>query len=115
MLSDSFIEAFNARVQVNPNSIKNLTVEQQDKIKSWGTSAENLLKNRELALFIHAYRAELADDLTQLRGHSLDDNTRRIAVANQLSGLEGFVNSLKTAVYQKSQLVKLNQLPTDQI
>lgn len=115
MLTDSFIEAFNARVQVNPNSIKTLTVEQQDKIKSWGTSAENLLKNRELALFIHAYKVELTEQLVELRSHTEDDNRKRVAVANNLAGIDGFITNLKTAVYQKQQLNKLNQTGIDQI
>jgi hypothetical protein len=40
-----------------------------------------------------------------ITGHSEDDNRTRVALANYLSGIDGFVTSLRRAVYNKNKVV----------
>jgi hypothetical protein len=43
--------------------------------------------------------------LTNITGHTDVDNVTRIAQANYLSGIDGFVTSLKRAVYHKNKIL----------
>lgn len=105
MIEQSVLEAFNSRVKVNLNNIKSLTASQLDQIKAQGSEAEALLKNKQLALFVHITKFDLADQLTAIVGHSQDDNNRRIAISNQLAGIESFIDTLQRAVYYKKRVV----------
>lgn len=105
MLKPEAVDAFNARLKIDPNSIKKMTPGQLDRIKDWGTAAENLMGNRDLAQFIHEYKFDLADTLADIKGHSEEDNQRRIAIANKLSGVDDFIALLKRAVYYKNNAV----------
>ena len=111
MISEEAIEAYNTRLTVDVSSIKKLTPAQRDTVKSYGSQAEALLKNRDLAQFVHHYKFEITDALVNLTGHSADDNAVRIALANNLSGIDGFVTSLKRAVYHKNKIVAYEQQP----
>ena len=113
MIDHDVIDAFNARPRVDPNNIKTMTPAQQDQVKAWGSQAEALLLNRELALFIHQYKFELSDELIAVTGHSQDDNARRIAVCNHLAGIDKFVSMLKRATYYKNRLVNLQNGSVD--
>jgi hypothetical protein len=86
MLTQDAIDAFNTRLTVNLNNIKTMTASELDRVKAHGSTAEALLKNRDLALFIHQHKFDVVDQLTQITGHSVDDNSRRIAFSNQLAG-----------------------------
>jgi hypothetical protein len=46
-----------------------------------------------------------------MRGHLLDDNTKRIALSNELVGIDNFVSSLKKAVYLKNRLGNTTEVP----
>jgi hypothetical protein len=111
MISEDVIEAYNARLTVDLGQLKNMTPSQTDKVRHYGSQAEALLKNRELALFIHHFKFSLADELASIRSHTPDDNTRRIAISNELAGIDNFVNSLKRAVYLKNRIGKTNEVP----
>ena len=105
MIEEETVESFNTRLTVDTSDIKRLTPSQRDTIKHYGSQAEALLKNRDLAMFVHHYKFELADNLTNITGHTDVDNRTRIAQANHLSGIDGFVTSLKRAVYQKNKIL----------
>ena len=105
MIETETVESFNTRLTVDTSNLKRLTPSQRDQIKHYGSQAEALLKNRELAMFVHHYKFELADGLVTITGHTEQDNATRIAIANYLSGTDGFVSSLKRAVYQKNKVV----------
>lgn len=105
MLTQDTIDAFNTRLNVNLNTIKTMKPSQLDQVKSQGSNAEALLKNRDLALFIHQYKFEITDQLTAITGHTLEDNNRRVALSNQLAGIDGFVASLQRALYMKNRAV----------
>lgn len=109
MIDSEIVESFNTRLTVDTSNIKRLTPSQRDTIKHYGSQAEALLKNRDLAMFIHHYKFELADSLTEITGHSEIDDKTRIAVANYLSGVDGFVTNLKRAVYQKNKITQSEQ------
>ena len=113
MLTPEAIEAFNSRLTVNVNTIKEMTASQLDRVKAHGSSAEALLKNKDLALFVHQWKFEVLDQLTAISGHSADDNARRIALNNQLAGIDSFVASLQRAVYMKNRAVSQQQGPVE--
>jgi len=114
MISEDAIEAYSTRLTVDTSNIKRLTPAQRDTVKNYGSQAEALLKNRELAMFIHHYKFEVTDALANLTGHTNEDNTTRIALANNLSGVDGFVTSLKRAIYHKNKIVAHEQQPPAQ-
>ena len=105
MISNEAIDAFNSRLTVNLNSIKTMRPSQLDSVKAQGSNAEALLKNRDLALFVHQFKFELADALTGIVGYTEEDNNHRIALSNQLAGIEGFIQSLHRAVHMKNRVV----------
>jgi hypothetical protein len=111
MISEDAIDAYNTRLTVDTSNIKKLTPSQRDAVKSYGSQAEALLKNRDLAMFIHHYKFEISDNLANLTGHSSDDNAARIALANNLSGIDGFVTSLKRTIYHKNKVMAFEQTP----
>ena len=115
MLDDIAVEAFNTRTTHSIHDLKKLTTEQLDRVKLQGANAEALLKNKDLALFFHTAKFDLTDKLSAINGHSEEDNNKRIAIANQLSGLNTFIDTLKQAVYLKNTVVKQQNAPTDQI
>ena len=104
MLSEDIIESYNKRLTFDLGQLKNLTPAQQDRIRHYGSQAEALLKNKELALFIHHFKFSITDELAGIRGHTQDDNTERVALSNELTGIDNFINSLKRAVYMKNKL-----------
>jgi hypothetical protein len=105
MITNDAIEAFNSKFTVNLNTIKTMKPGQLDQVKAQGSNAEALLKNKDLALFVHQFKFELADALTSITGHTEEDNNRRVAFSNQLAGIEGFIQSLHRAVYMKNKVV----------
>lgn len=109
MIDPEVVASYNSRLTVDLNNIKKLTPAQRDTVKQYGSQAEALLVNRDLAMFIHHYKFELADSLVNITGHSDVDDKTRIAVANYLSGIDGFISSLKRAVYMKNKVVKEEQ------
>ena len=113
MINEDTIEFYNNRLTVDLSQLSKLTVSQKDQVRHYGSQAETLLKNKELALFIHHFKFSLADELASIRSHTLDDNTRRIAVSNELAGIDNFVNSLKRAVYLKNRIGNTNEVPNN--
>jgi len=109
MINDDAIDAFNNRLTADLNNIRKMTPSQLDKVKTVGTAAENLMKNRDLAQFIHQFKFERLDIMSDLSGHTEVDNTTRIAIANQLSGIDEFVRSLRRAAYMKDRVVSLQE------
>ena len=111
MIQDTTIEAFNTRFTVDLNNYKKFTPAQRDQAKKYGSDAEALLKNRELALFVHHFKFDLADGLIMIQGHSPDDNSRRVAVANQLTAMDAFIATLKRAVMMRNRIVEWESDP----
>ena len=111
MIETETVESFNTRLTVDTSNLKRLTPGQRDQVKHYGSQAEALIKNRELAMFVHHYKFELADQLVGITGYTDVDNQQRIAIAHQLSGIDQFVHSLRRAVYQKNKVVNFEQQP----
>lgn len=111
MINENTVEFYNSKLNIDLGSLKNLKPEQADRIRHYGSQAENLLKNRDLAMFIHHFKFEVVDQLSNMTGHTADDNAIRIALSNQLIGIDSFVSSLKKAAYLKSRLVSTNEVP----
>jgi hypothetical protein len=106
MIDDATVAAFNSRFTVDLNNYKKFSPAQRDQAKKYGSDAEALLKNRELALFVHHFKFDLADSLITIPGHSPDDNSRRVAVANQLAGMDAFIATLKRAVVMRNRIIE---------
>jgi hypothetical protein len=104
MINENSIEFYNTRLTVDYTNISKLSPQQKDRIRNYGGQAEALLKNKDLAMFIHHFKFELADNLSGIRGFTADDNQQRVAVSHELGAIDSFVNSLKRAVYLKNKL-----------
>mgnify|MGYP003659943873 CR=1 FL=1 len=111
MITEDTIDFYNNRLTVDMSQPSKLTTSQKDQVKHYGSLAETLLKNRDLAMFVHHFKFSLADELASIRSHQPDDNARRIAVSNELAGIDNFVSSLKRAVYLKNRIVSTNEVP----
>ena len=109
MIEQDVVDAFSNKMAANLNDLKKMTPSQLDAVKTYGSQAEALLKNRDLALFIHHFKFDLADQLANLNGHTPDDNSRRVAIANELRGIDQFVATLQRAVYMKNRAVNQAQ------
>jgi uncharacterized protein YwqG len=105
MINEDAVNAFNNRLKANLNSIKTMTPAQLDRVKSIGSSAEALLKNKDFAQFIHSFKFEVCDSLVEIKTHTAEDDTRRVALSNQLSGIDSFIESLQRAVFYKNRVV----------
>jgi len=106
MISEEAVDAYNRRLTIDTSNPKKLTPSQRDAVKSYGSQAEALMKNRELAMFIHHFKFEVNDVMANIRTHSEEANAERIALANQLSGIDSFINTLKSAIYKRNMLIK---------
>jgi hypothetical protein len=109
MISEDAVEAFNKRLTIDTSNIKNLTPSQRDAVKNYGSLAEALIKNRDLAMFIHHFRFEINDALVSITGHTAEANAERIALAHQLSGIDAFINSLKSAVHKRNRMLDIEK------
>ena len=111
MINEDTIEFYNSRLTVDISQPSKLTASQKDQVRHYGSQAEALLKNKDLAIFVHHFKFSLADELASIRSHQPDDNARRIALSNELAGIDNFVNSLKRAVYLKNRIGNTNEVP----
>ena len=108
MINDDMFEAFNNRL-VNITELSKLSVTQADKVKQLGSSAENLLKNRDFVLFVRQFQLETMDSLNDTTGHSDEDNSKRIALSNHFNAMDGFINLLKRQVALKNRVVSIQE------
>jgi hypothetical protein len=104
MINEDTVEFYNNRLTVDLSNIKKLTPAQQDRVRHYGSQAEQLLKSKDLAMFVHHFKFDLTDTLAGIRGHSIDDDKQRVALCNELAGIDSFITSLKRAVYLKGKL-----------
>ena len=107
MLDQDVIDAFNSRPRVDLNTIKTMTPQEADRVKVWGTQAENLLTNRDFAMFVHQFKFEMTDLLAEFKGHTAEDDRARVAIAHNLAGVDAFVSMLKRAKYFKDKVVSI--------
>ena len=111
MIENDTVDFYNSRLTVDISQPSKLTPSQRDRVMNYGSIAENLLKNKDLAMFVHHFKFSLADELASIRSHTPDDNARRVALSNELAGIDNFVNSLKRAVYLKSRIGNTQEVP----
>ncbi len=114
MISEEAVDAYNRRLTIDTSNPKKLTPSQRDAVKQYGSLAEALMKNRDLAMFIHHFKFEVNDAMANIRSHTEEANAERIALANQLSGIDSFVNTLKSAVYKKNVIIKAESAESQQ-
>lgn len=111
MIAEDAIQAYNTRLTVALGDLAQLTPARADSVKAHGSRAEALLKNADLAQFIHQYRFEVMDALSAITAHDPDSNARRVALANHLAGMDQFVASLQRAVYMRNRVVSQQEGP----
>lgn len=111
MISEETIEHYNTRLTYDLSQLKKLTTQQQDRVRHYGSQAEALMKNRDFAMFVHHFKFSVADELAGIRGHQPEDNARRVALSNELAGIDNFVNSLKRAAYYKNRVGNTTEVP----
>lgn len=109
MIESDVVDAYNRRLTVDTSNPKRLTAAQRDAVKTYGSIAEALLKNRDLAMFVHHFRFEINEAIANIRTHTAEANSERVALANQLSGIDSFINLLKSAAYKKTQIQRSEQ------
>lgn len=114
MINEDSVDHFNSRLTYDLSQISKLTTAQQDRVRHYGSQAEALLKDKTFAMFVHHFKFSVADELCNMRGHQPDDNTRRVALSNELVGIDNFVSSLKRAVYYKNRLGNTNEVPNNE-
>ena len=112
MIEQDIVDAFSNKMAANLNDLKRMTPSQLDRVKTIGSNAENILANREFVLFVRQFQLEVMDALTDIKGHTADDNNLRIALTNQLNGIDGFIQVLKKAKYMKNKVVTQQQQET---
>lgn len=113
IIDDELTQAYNQKPRLDINSIKTMTPGQLDQIKSYGSAAENLLTNKDFALFVHHFKFDLASDLSGITGFTEEMNQRRISIAHNLGGIDKFVDSLKRAVYFRNRVVSQQTAPAE--
>lgn len=106
-------EAFNAKPKLDINRIKTMTPAQLDNVKHYGSAAENLLLNKDFALFVHHYKFDLMDEIGNVKGYTEEDNSKRVALSQHLVSIEKFVANLQQAVYYKNRVVRQQSLPEE--
>lgn len=104
MLNPEAVESFNTRLTRPISDVTKLTASERDRVRTQGDRAEALLKNRDFAQFIHEFKFEVCDDMAAIRGHTADDNSRRVALSNQIAGIDSFVALLQRAVYYRTRV-----------
>lgn len=107
MLTTDQILAHNNKINV-ANAAK-LTKEQQDQLIENGRRAQSLMDNQDLAVFVATMKFDIATELGAMSGHNDEINNKRIALANQLAGIERFVDELRYAANLKERLVTLQK------
>jgi hypothetical protein len=105
MINEQAIDSYNHRLTANLGDIPKLTASQRDAVKAHGTRAENLLSNKDVAMFVHQAKFDIMDQLSSIRGYTEEDNIRRVALSNQLAGIDSFITGLQRAVYMKNRVV----------
>lgn len=111
MINDETIEFYNNRLTVDLGQVNKLPPAQQDRVRHYGSQAETLMKNKDLAMFVHHFKFSIADELANMRGNTAEDNAQRVALSHQLAGIDNFVSSLKRAVYLKNRIGNTNEVP----
>ena len=109
MIDNDVVDAFNSRPKVDLNNIKKMTPAQLDRVKTYGSQAENLLVNRDFVQFIHHFKFEVADAIGGIASHTEEDNQKRIALSNHLTGIDSFIATLQRAKYYKNRVVSQQQ------
>lgn len=104
MITEDSIEYYNTRLTYDYSKLNSLAPEQQDRIRHVGSQAEALLKNKDLAMFIHQFKFKVTDELASIRGSTPEDDAARLALCHSLTGIDDFINSLKKAVYYKNKI-----------
>ena len=107
MIDEELTQAFNAKPKLDPTSLKKMTPAGLDSVKVYGSAAENLLKNKDFALFVHHFKFDIADIMTSVINHTPEDNSLRLALVHNLAGIEKFIAYLQNAVVYKNRAVNL--------
>jgi len=113
IINEELTAAFNAKPKLDINKIKKMTPGQLDQIKAYGSGAENLLANKDFALFVHHYKFELMEQMAAINGYSAEADAHRIAAVHNMGGINNFIASLQKASWYKNKVV-VSQQPKEE-
>jgi len=109
IINDEMTEAYNSKIQVDLNKLKKMTPSQLDRVKSYGSAAENLLTNKDFALFVHHYKFDLMEQMSAINGYTAEADAHRIAAVHNMNGINSFIASLQKATWYKNKVVVSQQ------
>ena len=89
----------------NVNGLKNATASELDEAESLIRYAEILLNDAMFKKFMRSVNNEIINEIMSITGHSVDDNARRVALNNQLTGINKVVDKLQGVAKTKQRLV----------
>ena len=104
MIEEDAVASYNARLTTRIGDIAKLSTSERDRVVNNGSRAEALLTNPDFAQFIHEFKFEVCDDMAAISGHTQEDNAKRVALSNQIRGIDQFVALLQRAVYYKTRV-----------
>ena len=83
---------------------KPLTIEQEDEVVRTGNLAEGLVSDDKLLHFINLYKFEIVTELSGFSSHSDEVNNKRVALANYISGIDGFLDYLQKSINARDRI-----------
>ena len=89
----------------NVNAFKGASAGQLDDYENKIRYAEGLLKDAEFARLMLVITNEITNTMKDIQGHTQEDNNRRIALANQLTGVYMLTDKLQTYINRKQSVV----------
>lgn len=108
MISKAAVQAFNTRLR-DTHRVEQFTPEIQARVLEHGDRARRLLADADLAQFIYEAKFGIIDDIQDTQGFDPAAETRRLALAHQLDGLQRLADTLHAAVSAGSRVAKLHQ------
>lgn len=106
MISNEAIDAFNCRL-VDLHKLENFGPEQRQRVKREGEKAKQLLSNPDFAQFVYQAKFELTDQLIDIQGYGPEQESRRLAIAHQVAGIQSLVDTIKKTAYWGNRAVSL--------
>lgn len=112
MLTPEAIAAFNGRL-TDLHRLEHFSPVMRQRVIDWAQRASELLQNPDFAQFVHQYKFELCDQLSTISQYTADAERQRLHLAQQIAGIQGFVDMLHTAVHHGQRAGNLTRTRLD--
>tara|TARA_R110000772_G_scaffold268708_1_gene397803 strand:- start:516 stop:827 length:312 start_codon:yes stop_codon:yes gene_type:complete len=87
------------------NGLKGATAGELDDAETLIRYAESLLGDPQFKKFVRSVNNSIINEVMNIKGHTQDDNNRRVALNNQLTGINKVVEKLQDTVKVREKLV----------